>query len=356
MEYKERKPQWNGSMNRQQQPAAPRYGRSARQYGQQYGQQQYGRPAPRYGQQQYGQYGRPAPQYGQYGRPAPQYGQPVNPARPAPRYNRPVNPPSGASGAAAKIAGEISEMMDVTFTNEALPVYLLLDKSGSMNARLEGEDATRFDVLKQSVLKLVRELKGNENIAYTARITIGAFNDSIEVLCDNVLASDLDEAQLEKRLNGVRPTGVTLLGSSILQAVERVNAQKESLAQKGTGYYQPVVVVVSDGVVTNREGVFSAQSMSQAFHLCDGLIDQGKLTVLPLGVGSAEQDQFILLDRLVKKQLDGGAKTPVLRSAEDVRLHFQFLAQTISALPGAGDDAAQRRDAMEKLGYVPVRI
>ena len=353
MEYKERKPQWNGSMNRQQQPAAPRYGRSAQQYG------QYGRPAPQYSQQ-YGQYGRPAPRYGQqqgqYGRPAPRYARPVNPARPAPRYSRPANPPSGASGAAAKIAGEISEMMDVTFTNEVLPVYLLLDKSSSMNARLEGEDATRFDVLKQSVLDLVGLLKGNENTAYTARLTIGAFNDSIEVLCDNVQASDLDEDELKKRLNGVHPAGVTLLGRSILQAVEHVNALKESLAKKGTGYYQPVVVVVSDGEATNQDGAYSVQSMSQAFHLCDGLIDQGKLTVLPLGVGSAEQDEFEMLDRLVKKQLDGGAKTPVLRNAQDVRLHFQFLAQTITALPGAGDDAAQRRDAMEKLGYVPVRI
>lgn len=338
MEYQERKSQWNGSMNRQQQPAAPRYG------------QQNGRPAPQYGRQ----YSRPAPQYG------PQYGRPVNPAGPAPRYARPVNPPAGAAPAAAKIAGEISEMMDATFSNEVLPVYLLLDQSGSMNALLKGETpekgATRFDALKQSVLDLVRQLKGNENIAYTARLTIGAFNDSIEVLCDNVLAADLDEARLEKRLNGVRPAGVTLLGRSIVQAVEHVNAQKERLALQGAGYYQPVVVVISDGHSTNQEGRISPQSMSQAYHLCDGLIDQGKLTVLPLGVGSAEQDEFEMLDRLVEKQLDGGAKTPVLRSARDVRAHFRFLAQTISALPGAGDDAAQRRRAMEKLGYVPVRI
>lgn len=237
-----------------------------------------------------------------------------------------------------------------TYAPPEIPEVFLLDGSGSMNYFFDGI-RSRWDVLVDNTLYAIRRVRQNEDLAHAVSITIVIFNSQEEVICENVLAADVDLEKLEQQLRAYRPHGVTAMGKAIVNALARIDARKRTLQEAKRDYYQGIMVITSDGIPTNSEGKYSMESMSQAICEVDKRIAENKLTVLPVGLGDADSkpEDFAVLARLVSKDAEGGI--PVLMNAQDVRKYFRFIGQTVQAVSKDMRDVARKT-----LGYTPGKL
>ncbi|MFM9963704.1 MAG: vWA domain-containing protein [Planctomycetaceae bacterium] len=129
-----------------------------------------------------------------------------------------------------------------------LPVYLLLDCSGSMN----GEP---IEAVRQGVRMLVSDLRGNPQAVDTAFLSVITFGSSAQQVCPLTELMSFQEPNLDAM-------GSTSLGEA-LRLLERCldnEVRKSSPTQKGD--WKPLVFVMTDGQPTdNWES--SADSLKQ---------------------------------------------------------------------------------------------
>lgn len=226
--------------------------------------------------------------------------------------------------------------MAQTYSDKALHIMLGLDASGSMTRVFDGI-RSRWMALGENVIALIRRLQ-SDDLALVARLTIVVFNSTCETILEDRLAAEIDVEELEARLRSIRPKGVTLMGKAVCSMLDMLEQQKDRMRRSGASYYQPIMSIFTDGVPTNEEGVASVQSMSQAFHRIDTLVDADKLTVLPLAIAAKDEpvEHFKVLTRLTgKAETDGIA--PVVTSAAEMRKAFRYLGQTAVAATKGGD-------------------
>lgn len=244
-----------------------------------------------------------------------------------------------------------------TFLVPELPTALVLDFSGSMNNIYDvtNDVKSRRDVLIDNVILFCRRTKLSEQLAQSVHLTIIVFNTTIQTLIENEAVCDLDIDDLEQKLHSLRPTGVTALGKAIVETLNILSDRKQYLQQHCRPYLQPCVAVFTDGIPTNSNGYPSEQSMSQAYHAVDTWLSNDKLTVIPVGISSADADDsdFRVLSRLLSKDADHSI--PVLRSAADIRRHFRFIGQTLQAIE-KGVDVDVRSYPEQVLGCTAVPL
>ena len=110
-----------------------------------------------------------------------------------------------------------------------LPVFLLLDTSGSMS----GE---KIDVLNQAVNQMINDFRKENLSSVDIKISVITFGGNAKIALD---LTSVGDAEIET----LTANGSTPLGGALKLASEIIN-DKEKVSSKG---YRPAVLLVSDG-------------------------------------------------------------------------------------------------------------
>lgn len=209
-----------------------------------------------------------------------------------------------------------------------LPVCCCLDISGSMNRTeggiptgrteyIDGEmwnivegGTTALDELKKGLEYFFEAIKSDEIAKYSVELSIVVFGDKA--------ATILDFANIDRqKLPALSANGNTAMGSGVEMALDLLERRKQEYSDKGVDYYQPWLVLMTDGSPTDN--------ISSAISRVDKLKKNKKLTLFPVAIGD-DADINILKQFSTMKQ-DAVLK---VKSAEHFKGFFEWLSQSVS--------------------------
>lgn len=138
-----------------------------------------------------------------------------------------------------------------------LPVYLLLDTSGSMH----GEP---IESVRTGLNMLVTSLRQNPYALETAYLSVITFNSKAEQI---VPLTELFAFQTPE----IKAGGTTALGAALSLLAERVNAEVKRGNSEEKGDWKPLVFLLSDGAATDSldKGIAAIRALpTAAFVAC----------------------------------------------------------------------------------------
>ncbi len=202
-----------------------------------------------------------------------------------------------------------------------IPVVLCLDTSGSMRGN------GGFDALNKGVRAFYRACKDDPVNRYgfdVAIVTFGA--QGVEVKRQFRPIWDEDEVP-EFAFSDENWVDGTPLAGGVSKSLELLSARKDEYRSNAIGYYQPFLVVITDGFSTEFEGEIEDPQYSTAFRDTQAtaveLQRNRKLKMIALGVGNAswhEELSKFILDQKVLLAEDFSA----------FDLVFEFMSKSIS--------------------------
>jgi len=166
-------------------------------------------------------------------------------------------------------------MTDLVLYNEDLvdnptprvPVVLCLDTSGSMN----GQPITE---LANGVGQFYASVYDHEIARYSAEIAVVTFGGRVDV------AADFGPVQRTPNIT-IQAGGNTPMGEAVLKALDLLDERKRQYQESGVDYYQPWLVLMTDGEPTDRSRV------PEAVRATSELVGRKKLSLFPIGIGDA---------------------------------------------------------------------
>lgn len=207
----------------------------------------------------------------------------------------------------------------ITNTAKRVPVCLCLDVSSSMSAEIKTEGSqkqTRIDQLNQGVAKFYESVRKDETAAVACEIAIVTFESTAQ------LEEDFEPVDRKSNPN-FTARGGTDMGAALTIALRILEERKQKYKDYGTPYYQPWLVVMSDG-----EPFPSGELDSNVIKIQE-MQNSRKLTVYSVGI--AEGYNTPIMKKL--------SNNPVIRvnSETDFSKLFQWLSMSIAAVATGGD-------------------
>jgi uncharacterized protein YegL len=203
-------------------------------------------------------------------------------------------------------------------TKRRLPICFCLDTSGSMMGN-------PIQQLNQGLSNFIASIKANDDTRSATDIAIITFGSSVEIVMPfgKIGNEGLPEIKAS--------TTMTPIGEGILTALELLNARKEGYKEQGIKYYQPWLVVITDGA---PQGPNAMANMELAIKACNELEKDDKLVIFNIGVGNSVD--FDILKRVSVKRAE-----PISVSSGDFGKLFEFLGSSSSSVvySGISDDA-----------------
>ena len=213
-------------------------------------------------------------------------------------------------------------------TRRRLPICFALDTSGSMMG-------IPIKQLNMGLQNFVASIKSNDDTRNSTDIAIITFGSKVDIVMP------FGKISKEKGLPEIKAsTTLTPIGEGILTALELLNARKEGYKEMGIKYFQPWLVVITDGA---PQGPNAMQNMELAIKSCNELESDDKLVVFNIGVGNGVD--FDLLKRLSLKRDE-----PISINSTDFTKLFEFLGSSSSSIVSSGmsDDALYNIDTSPK--------
>lgn len=144
------------------------------------------------------------------------------------------------------------------------PCILVLDTSGSM-------DGDPIHALNDGVHTFIKAVQRDETARYAVEVSVITFGGNVQEV------SPMTPVHQIEQIAPLQASGSTPMGEAVERALQRLELRKQEYKQTGTSYYQPWIVIMSDGSPTDSwQG--AAQQTSSAEN-------QGKLVVMPIAVG-----------------------------------------------------------------------
>lgn len=182
-----------------------------------------------------------------------------------------------------------------------VPIALCLDVSGSMS----GEPIRE---LNQGVELFLESLRQDPIARVSAEVAIVTFSDAA--------ALHLDFQSLERITKApvLSASGQTDLGGGVLLALNVLHNRKQQYQQAGVDYFQPWLVLMTDGQPTTEHHHKASAQVLQ-------LESEGRLVVFPIGIGPyADMAVLAMFSR----------KRPPLRlRGLNFRQFFQWLSKSV---------------------------
>jgi uncharacterized protein YegL len=134
-----------------------------------------------------------------------------------------------------------------------LPVYLLLDTSGSMN----GEP---IEAVKNGVQMMISSLRQNPQAIETAFLSVITFDS---VATQIIPLTDLASFQMVD----LRATGVTALGEALKLVSDKIDNEVAKTTSEQKGDWKPLVFIMTDGIPTDdwQSGLAEFKKRKTAF-------------------------------------------------------------------------------------------
>ena len=174
-----------------------------------------------------------------------------------------------------------------------VPICLCLDTSGSMGAVTgdctptgetvfeDGKEWTlvtggtsRISELQKGIELFYEAIREDEVAVYSAEICIVEFNNSANCV--------LDFANIERQgeIPELQARGNTAMGEGVNLALDLLEKRKEEYKDKGVDYYQPWLVLMTDGEANGSES-----ELQRAIERTTQMVNGKKLTIFPIGIG-----------------------------------------------------------------------
>lgn len=144
---------------------------------------------------------------------------------------------------------------------------LVLDTSSSMN----GEPIRE---LNAALAQFIDELKADDFASYAIELCVITFGSEIREQLPFTPAYQVD---VNPKLTA---NGATPMGEAVRRAVRMLGDRKGEYKRQGVSYYQPWLVLMSDGAPTD--------DWHQAAEQLRGLAESKKVVSLPVGIGDAD--------------------------------------------------------------------
>lgn len=192
-----------------------------------------------------------------------------------------------------------------------VPVVLCLDVSGSM----AGEPIAE---LNTGVEQYLTEIQRDELTRYAVETAVVTFAN--EAMC----AADFELSE-HMQLPRLAAGGITRMGEGVEMALDLLERRKDAYKATGVDYYQPILVLMSDGAPNGDPRILKAAA-KQVQDMCE----QRRLTVIAVGIGSkADVDMLGLFSP---------KRGAVHLSGLQFREFFAWLSQSVAnvsvSLPG----------------------
>ena len=197
-------------------------------------------------------------------------------------------------------------------TKKRLPICFCLDTSGSMVAPTSN-GRTRMQELNEAFSKFITAMKSNDEVASSADIAMVTFGGKVGVLQNFAPVNNMDVPEIEVNMRSLTP-----MGEAILAGLKLLEIRKEGYKQRGIEYYQPWLVVFTDG---EPEGKNSIENMEEAIQQTVGLESQNKLVVFNIGIG--DDANLDILQKLSVKR-----EKPISVAETNLDEVFEFLGKS----------------------------
>jgi uncharacterized protein YegL len=190
-----------------------------------------------------------------------------------------------------------------------VPVCLCLDVSGSMTG-------APIEELNQGVRLFFESLSNDEVAKYSAEVAVVTFGGF-------AAQKHLDFGSLASQtVPQFQAGGGTPLGAAVGLALDMLEARKKEYSSTGIDYYQPWLVLMTDGQPTDDISGAASRTVS--------LIENRKLTIFPIGIGP-QADMSVLAQFSPKR-------SPLRLKGLNFREFFEWLSKSVSrvsqSIPG----------------------
>lgn len=148
-----------------------------------------------------------------------------------------------------------------------VPVCLCLDTSGSM-------DGASINELNEGVKIFYDAIKEDETALYAAEVSIVTFGGGVTCI------EDFANVERQTNIPKLYANGGTPMGEAVNLALDLLEKRKEEYKDKGVDYYQPWLVLMTDGQPNG-----SNSELEQAIRTTNELVNNRKLTVFPIAIG-----------------------------------------------------------------------
>ena len=186
---------------------------------------------------------------------------------------------------------------------------LVLDTSGSMSG-------DPINQLNSGVHEFISSVQKDDLAKYSVELAVLTAGMTIDEVLPFTPATDIDyNSHLEA-------SGMTPLGGAVEQALRMLEERKEEYKQVGIPYYQPWLVIISDGAPTDNW----AHIAQKAKDLCN----ERKLVSLAVGVNNADMSILSEFSNRPALKLQG----------LNFKDFFEWLSASMSRVSGSGSTAA----------------
>ncbi|MEE3423031.1 MAG: VWA domain-containing protein [Succinimonas sp.] len=184
-------------------------------------------------------------------------------------------------------------------------VCLCLDVSGSMMGAPINE-------LNRGVQLFFDAIREDETALYAAEIAIVTFGTNVECV------RDFCSLTVQPNPPILRAYGSTPMGEAVNLALDKLNKRKNDYKNAGVDYYQPWLVLMSDGAPDRNDHLIRAKEATEK------LITERKLAVFSIGIGKdADLNELSAFSQ---------PKRPALRLASlKFREFFEWLSKSVSS-------------------------
>ena len=200
-----------------------------------------------------------------------------------------------------------SDLLDNPSTRCAC--MLVLDTSGSMAG-------APIDELNAGLQAFIEAVRDDEIASYAIDLGVITAGGSVKEVLPFTSASTIDGH------DNLQASGQTPLGQAVQLALERLEARKRQYKANGVAYYQPWLVIISDGAPTDAWQIAATQARQ--------LSEQRRLVVMPVGVQGADLGILGQFSSRPAKQL-GGLK---------FREFFEWLSASMSRVSSSNSTSA----------------
>ena len=139
---------------------------------------------------------------------------------------------------------------------------------------------TRLDTLEKGIKQFYDAIYDDENARYAAEISIVTFDNEARMITD---FSRVEYDDIREEIPDLSANGNTSLGAGVNLALDLLEKRKEEYKKKGVDYYQPWLVIMTDG-----EDNGSVTELERARNRIHDLVNQKKLSVFPFIIGTEE--------------------------------------------------------------------
>lgn len=216
----------------------------------------------------------------------------------------------------------------VTNPTPRIPVALCLDVSSSM-------DGEPIQELNAGVQQYLVEMQSDDLTLYSAETAVVSFASEAECVADFNTADRL-------QVPALKANGLTNMGAGLTMALDLLEQRKTQYKTTGVDYYQPILVVMSDGNPNGNRTV-----LEEAVSRIRQQAEARRLTVVAVGIGSGAD--MNMLTRVSPRQ------QPVRLSGLQFREFFAWLSRSVASVSASmpGDEPELDMEELKALAAEP---